>query len=742
MLKKWISLLLTTLLLVSCASAEGWMNSDDVDAAVDVMNEDVIYDAADSVGDVVNGGNPASDMQQQIAYSFTPVEVVLVLDISGSMATTNGATGKSLLDYSREAAEVFARTLYAVNPASRIGVVFFDHQAYLASGMRGFSERDALLNALGGMYYGGSTNNGGGFRMANDLLADSAMAGRRRMVLMITDGLANASESGDPIQYAISQGNAAAAGANVYTIGLVGGMDANTKGHTRRVLSAGYQTRYFEVDFDSVGDMGAALTSIMTALPVAVSSAETVGADGLIQETSTYRLSIGPGYETTVASGGEVLSSAKDKYNEQTSFGSLSVVDGQQTFVMKEGDYDIDIQGVTSGTGGFAMSEIAGLAMKETALLNESTWSHPSVRLEVEISGGEVTITNHSYNPIDVTGTDDQGNPVTGLADLAGAYVMGQINVYSAPDKNGEVITRVPKTGRVKVIAHDTKKGYSFVSVTDDKGLVRRGWMKTTALKELQGFVPEMVWLSGSWTVKNDCMTCFAPDTRAAQAWKVKAGAAVELKFIDRDEQGNEWAYVCITGKKTPVRYAYIPVSELVGWTALTAENFRIGSADPIIDPTIAFPAMTDVIAGQKLNVYSGPDTSYWRGANGKALVNTNGGLYAAGWVDNDWLLVQYGTSAGNRRTGYVNAGHIKDNFSLLPQLNFAAIPAVITAECVLSDDPENYSDQIVTLAPGTQVTWLADYAGYEGGDPLHYIETKVGSKKVRGFIPMGSLEK
>lgn len=742
MLNRWISLLAALMLLASCASAEGWMNSGDVDAAVDVMNEDVVYDAADSVGDVVNGGNPDPDLQQQIAYSFTPVEVVLVLDISGSMATTNEATGKSLLDYSRDAAEVFARTMYAVNPASRIGVVFFDHDAYLASGLRGFSDRQALFGALTSMYYGGSTNTGGGFRQANSLLADSAMAGRRRMVLMITDGLANVADSGDPIQYAISQGQTAAAGANVYTIGLVGGMNATTKGHTRRVLSAGYETRYFEVDFDSVGDMGAALTSIMTALPVAVSSAETVGADGVIQETSTYRLSIGPGYETTVAAGEEVLSSAKDKYNEQTSFGSLSVVDGKQTFVMKEGDYDIDIQGVDGGTGGFSMSEIEGLAMKENALLDRGTWSHPSVHLEIEIKGGEVTISDESYNPIDVTGTDDKGQPVTGLQDLAGAYVMGIISVYSSPDKNAEVIARVPKTGRVKVIAHDTKKGYSFVSVADDKSLVRRGWMKTTALKELQGFVPEMVWLSGSWTVKNDCMTYFAPDTRAAEAWKVKAGAAVELKFVDRDETGAEWAYVCITGKKTPVRYAYIPASELEGWTELTAANFRIGSEDPIIDPEIAFPEMTDVVAGQKLNVYSGPDTSYWRGAKGKAMVNTNGGLYAAGWVDNDWLLVQYGTTVGNRRTGYVYAANIKDNFSLLPQLNFAATPATITAECILTDDPENYSDQIVTLAPGTQVTWLAGYAGYEDGQPLHYIETKVGSKKVRGFVPVDCLEK
>ena len=83
MLNRWISLLAALMLLASCASAEGWMNSGDVDAAVDVMNEDVVYDAADSVGDVVNGGNPDPDLQQQIAYSFTPVEVVLVLDISG-----------------------------------------------------------------------------------------------------------------------------------------------------------------------------------------------------------------------------------------------------------------------------------------------------------------------------------------------------------------------------------------------------------------------------------------------------------------------------------------------------------------------------------------------------------------------------------------------------------------------------------------------------------------------------------
>lgn len=741
MLSRVICLLLTLALLVSCAAAEDWMEGTDQANAVDKMNEDVIYDAADSVGDVVNGDDPDPTQQQQIVYSFTPVEVVLVLDISGSMAATNPTTGTSLLTYAREAAEVFARTLYGVNPASRIGVVFFDDSAQLASDLRGFSDQQALFRALASMYCGGSTNNGDGFRLASELLNTSAMAERRRMVLMITDGLANVGV-GDPIQYAVSQGTAAATnGTNVYTIGLVGGMDNATKRSTRKVLSAGYATRYFEVDFDTVGDMGAALTSIMTALPVAVSSAETVTEDGSVKATNTYRLSVGPGYEATIKSSSETLSSAPDKYNEQTSFGSLSVVDGKQTFVLVEGNYTIDIQGVSSGTGGYSMSEIAGLAMTESSLLENAAWGHPSIHTRVEVKDGQTTISDLSYNPIDVSATDGQGNPVTGLDELGGAYVAGIISVYSAP-QNGEAIAKVPKYGRVKLIAHDTTAGYSFISMTDNQGLVRRGWIKTTTLREMQGFVPEMPWLSGTYTVISDGKTWHAPDTRAAEAWTVKAGAQVELKLVDRDDTGREWAYVCLNGKKTPVRNAWIPADQLEGWKTISADDFHIGSKDPVIDPAIDFPPMLDVVPAQKLNVYSGPDKTYWRGANGKALVNTNGGLYAAGWVDNDWLLVQYGTSAGNRRTGYVYAANLKDNFSLLPQLNFASTPATIIQECILTDDPENYSDQIVTLLPGTQVTYLAEYPGYKGGQPFHYIETKVGSKKVRGFIPVGCLEK
>lgn len=740
-MKRMMSLLLCALLMLSCAKGEGWMSGMDEDGAVDVMNENVVYDSADSVGTVVNGGVTQATEEQKIVYSFTPVDVVLVLDISGSMAVANPANGKSLLDYASDAADVFARTLYSVNPASRIGVVIFDDVARPVSAMKGISEQQELLNVIHSMYYGGNTNTGGGFQEAASLLGAQAMDGRRCMVLMITDGLANVGGS-NPQQYAVSQGQAVRRLGNVYTIGLVGGMGASEKRYTRQVLSAGYETRYFEVDFDSVGDMGTALANIMTTLPVVVSASEMLEDGGSIQSLSTYNLSVGSGFKATVSSGNETLSSASGSENSMTSFGSLSVVDGKQTFVMLEGDYDIDIKGVGNAKGGYTLSEVTGLSIQEKTIKQDYAWSDPSIHTAIHIRNGQTTVEQLGYNPIDVTDTDEEGKPVTGTQEAGGAVVNGIITVYSAPDKNAQSIGKVPKNGRVRVLAHDTEKGYSFVSTTDDKGLVRRGWMKTTALKELQGFVPEMPWLSGSFTVKNDTASYYAPDERAASAYKVKAGTVVELKHTDRDVFGNEWAYVALPGKDKSVRYVYILAETLAEWQTLADENFRIGRMDPVIDTEIAFPPMLDVIREQKLAVYSGPDRSYWRGAKGKALVNTNGGLYAAGWVDHDWLLVQYGTTIGNRRTGYVYAESIQDHFSLLPQLNFAAVPATITTACVLTDDPENYSEEIVSLAPGTVVTYLAEYAGYKGGQPFYYIETKAAGKRVRGFVPVECLEK
>lgn len=141
--------------------------------------------------------------------------------------------------------------------------------------------------------------------------------------------------------------------------------------------------------------------------------------------------------------------------------------------------------------------------------------------------------------------------------------------------------------------------------------------------------------------------------------------------------------------------------------------------------------------SGQKLAVYSAPSKSAWRGANGKALVNTNGAIYAAGW-ESGWLLLMYETNNGSVRVGYVAAGDIRGGVPMDRNLSFAYDAATVTQRCTLTDDPARTGTAIVTLQPGTKVTWLTRFYNNSAWD---YVETTVGGKTVRGFIRTGSLE-
>lgn len=141
--------------------------------------------------------------------------------------------------------------------------------------------------------------------------------------------------------------------------------------------------------------------------------------------------------------------------------------------------------------------------------------------------------------------------------------------------------------------------------------------------------------------------------------------------------------------------------------------------------------------AGQKLPVYSAPSKSSWRGANGKALVNTNGAIYAAGW-ESGWLLVMYETNSGSVRVGYVYSGDIRGGVPMDQSLTFAYDAATVTARCTLTDDPARTGSAITTLMPGTTVTWLTRFYNNSAWD---YVETTVSGKTVRGFIRTGSLD-
>ena len=142
--------------------------------------------------------------------------------------------------------------------------------------------------------------------------------------------------------------------------------------------------------------------------------------------------------------------------------------------------------------------------------------------------------------------------------------------------------------------------------------------------------------------------------------------------------------------------------------------------------------------AGQRLAVYSAPDASSWRGADGKATVNTNGAVYSAGW-ENGWLLIMYETNNGAVRVGYVDSHQMTGTVSESRMLNFDYIPATVTGDrCQLTDDPARSFTTVMNLSRGDQVTYLSSFFNNYAWD---YVETTINGQVVRGFIRSGNLE-
>lgn len=141
--------------------------------------------------------------------------------------------------------------------------------------------------------------------------------------------------------------------------------------------------------------------------------------------------------------------------------------------------------------------------------------------------------------------------------------------------------------------------------------------------------------------------------------------------------------------------------------------------------------------ANQKLPVYSAPFEGSFRAANGKAVVSTNGAVYAMGW-ENDWLLVMYETNKGQCRIGYVNGSGIRSYVPALEEMSFAYTSCEVMKSAGLTDDPAKTGKALAQLPAGTKVTYLTTM--YNSGS-WDYIETSVDGQTARGFVPGGTLD-
>jgi Ca-activated chloride channel family protein len=151
---------------------------------------------------------------------YQPVDVMLVMDVSGSMSWTDDK-GQVKIELAKTAAIKFVQNL--TMSRDRVGLVSFATDAYLKCTLT--NNTDQIVNAINNLVTGGSTNMGGGISISNKEFVGNGRPNAVWVMILLSDGKANLPENEESArQYAIEQAECAKIlmdkGVKIYTIGL------------------------------------------------------------------------------------------------------------------------------------------------------------------------------------------------------------------------------------------------------------------------------------------------------------------------------------------------------------------------------------------------------------------------------------------------------------------------------------------------------------------------------------------
>ena len=134
--------------------------------------------------------------------------------------------------------------------------------------------------------------------------------------------------------------------------------------------------------------------------------------------------------------------------------------------------------------------------------------------------------------------------------------------------------------------------------------------------------------------------------------------------------------------------------------------------------------------------VYTAPSTSAYRGANGKASVDTNHDMWVGGFeTGSGWLMVRYDINGGTARVGYIPPEYIRGFKTDIDKLKFSYIEQKASGSIKITDNPLNSNTFFATLSPGETYYILGQYTYYGN---WWYIECYVDGQVARGFIDRG----
>ena len=174
-----------------------------------------------------------------------------------------------------------------------------------------------------------------------------------------------------------------------------------------------------------------------------------------------------------------------------------------------------------------------------------------------------------------------------------------------------------------------------------------------------------------------------------------------------------------------------------LAWTLEEALDL-LSSGNLPASPDDSLPALSfsrgTFTPGQKFAVYSAPSAKSWRGAKGKAAITSGSEILVAG-TDGGWILILYELDSGVTRVGYINPETIHGEYTAGEPLRFSGERRTLKEKTEITDDPLRRKTTMGKLKKGTSVLCLAEYQG------MIYVETKLGGKNARGFIPSSALE-
>lgn len=139
--------------------------------------------------------------------------------------------------------------------------------------------------------------------------------------------------------------------------------------------------------------------------------------------------------------------------------------------------------------------------------------------------------------------------------------------------------------------------------------------------------------------------------------------------------------------------------------------------------------------------VYTGPDTGYVRGANGKAQFI--GYEFKCGGRVGDWLFVRNKVNGGGIRYGWINVGEQQSKIQKIPELQFSKVRAITTRDTGIWDSLMDSNMGFVRkLSQGAEVTYLCNF-NIEG-KVLAFVEAYISDSYewICGFVNLSDIKR